>query len=212
MYRTAAAVAGVLLLALNGALHGVWTHRWEDWTEPRIQATAGRLAAVPLRVGEWVGEPVPGDPQELPEEVTGRGVTVRYVSRADGTAVVVYLAAAPTDAAIAHTPRVCYPAVGYSCPAPDLRVDDGGREFWMSSFAKTGAAVPTHLRVFWAWSDGRGWRVPANPGRTFRREPVLYKCYAVRYLADPDEPIDGDPCLRLLGELLPAVDGVLGGN
>lgn len=216
MYRAALAAA-VVLLAANGLLHGVWTHRWQGWSDARIQAAVGRLAAVPMTAGEWHGEPVANDTLDLPEEVVGRGVTVRYTHRTEKTAVLVYLACGPTDSVVAHTPTVCYPANGFACPAADGRagLPLPGRppaEFKVSAFSKTEGAVTAHLRVFWAWSDGTGWRTPDNPGRAFRANPVVYKCYAIRQPLTPDEPIDGDPCLALLGELLPAVDAAVTGN
>jgi hypothetical protein len=209
-----ATVIAVALLGLGGGLHGVWSHRWEDWSAPELRARAERIEAIPLQVGDWRGERIETDALTLPEELVGRGVSVRYTNRVDGSIVIVFLTCGPTDGLVSHTPRVCYPANGFTCPTEDVRVappaDPGapGAEFWASNFTQPGA-VPVHLRVLWSWSDGTGWRVPSNPHRTFRDSAVLYKCYAIRQVLTSDEPLEGDPALRLLSALLPQLDPVL---
>src|SRR4051794_32385722 len=107
MYRTVAVVA-VLLLALNGVLHGVWSHRWEPWSEATAAAAAARVEGIPLRVGDWEGERLETDPLTRLEEITGRDVTVRYTHRVDRTVVTVYLACGPTGGLLSHTPVACY--------------------------------------------------------------------------------------------------------
>jgi hypothetical protein len=205
------------LLSLGGGLHGVWSHRWEDWSAPALQARAERIEQIPLRVGDWTGERIKTDTMTLPEEQVGRGLSVRYTNKIDGSEVVVFLNCGPTDGVVSHTPRVCYPANGFACSREDLRIsppaEDGARsaEFWASHYTQTGqaGAVPVHLRVLWAWSDGTGWQAPGNPHRAFRSSTVLYKCYAIRPVRGADEPLEGDPGLRLLSALLPQLDPVL---
>jgi hypothetical protein len=216
MFRIAAAGA-VLLLAINGVLSGVWSHRWEAWSDAQAQAAADRIEAIPLEIGDWVGRRVETDPLTHPEEVVGRGVTVQYVNRTDGTAVNVYLACGPADGLISHTPQACYGANGFTWVPPNLRVspeagEEAASQFWVSNFVRTEAAVPTYLRVFWAWSDGGHWQTPDNPRRTFRRSPVITKCYVIRTLTTLDEPIEGDPCLRLMAVLLPRLDAIASAN
>jgi hypothetical protein len=146
--------------------------------------------------------------------LVGRGVTTRFVDQTDGTEVWVYVACGPTDSIVAHTPTVCYQANGYTWVGPDLRVRPPGDgqtdEFVVSNFSFAQATVPTHLRVFWAYSDGGGWTAPENPRRAFRHTPVLFKCYAIRRPVTPDEPIDGDACLRLMSVLLPRINEAVG--
>lgn len=210
-----ATTAAILLLAGNGVLHGVWTHRWEAWSDEAVRAAAARIEGVPLRVGDWDGRRVETDPLTHPEEMVGRGVTVQYANRADGTTATVYLSCGPTDGLVSHTPQACYGANGYTCVPPDLGVSPGPAaegpppQFWVSQFTRTGAATPLHLRVFWSWSDGTRWQTPGNPRRTFRRLPVINKCYVFRHVTSLDEPVDGDPCLRLLEVLLPHLDATL---
>ena len=209
------AVIAAALLALSGIAHGVWTHRWELWSAPAVQAKSDRIEQLPLRFGDWEGRRVETDALTLPEEKVGRGVSAEYVNRIDGTAVTVFLTCGPTDGLVSHTPRVCYPANGYTCPTADLRVSPpvvegaGAPEFWVSNFSKLDALSTTHLRVFWSWSDGSGWQVPGNARRTFRRHAAIYKCYVIRPVVTPDEPLDGDPGVRFLSTFLPQLDAAL---
>jgi hypothetical protein len=210
----------VVLLAVSGIVHGVWTHRWERWSAPVALARAERIEHIPLELDEWKGEPIKTDQEAFPEELVGHSVTIEYTNRADKSTVKVYLACGRTTELVAHTPRACYVANGYTCPTSDMRVavraippNEGVvGEFSVSNFSKPSPLEPgaqEHLRVFWAWSDGTGWRVPGNPERTFRHSPVIYKCYALRAVGAPDEPTDGDPAARLLAALVPQLDAVL---
>jgi hypothetical protein len=129
--------------------------------------------------------------------------------------VVVYLASGHMSTMKGHTPLQCYPANGYRVAVPEARVhpapgaDAAPPEFWAATFSQGEGAAPVHLRVLWAWKDGARWQAPDNLGRTFRASPFLYKCYAIRRVVTPDEPLDGDPAAELLKELLPRLDRVL---
>lgn len=212
MSRAALLAVPLLLIGAAGALHGLWSHRWDGWSDARSDEAAGRLARVPLQVGEWDGTVVPEAPHTLPEELVGRGVSVRYVRRTDGATVVAYVACGPTDACTGHVPTVCYPAIGYGRCPPDIRttvsLGEGGAggEFWVSGFKRAAGPSTTYLRVFWGYSDGGGWRTPDNPRRVYRQSPVLFKSYFIRELAAEDEPVEGDPALQLMALLLPRVD------
>jgi hypothetical protein len=219
MLRVSLILATVVLLVLGGVGHGLWTQRWSSLTEAAVHAAGDRLADVPLKVGNWDGHPVTIDDAALSEDLVGRNRAIRYVHRVSGNAVVVYLACGRPATMEGHTPLQCYPAHGYQTVVPETRVaplPEAGSsppQFWVATFAQGQAPVPVHLRVFWCWKDAGGWRAPDNPGRAFRTAPYLYKCYAVRPLASPEEPLEGDPCVDLFRELLPELSRVLdGGN
>jgi len=218
MLRTVLVVAGLLLVAFNGFVHGVWTQRWSGLTEAEVQAASDRLPNVPLKLASWDGHPVEIDAATLPEEMVGRNVTIRYVHRVSGHTVVVYLACGRPGALEVHTPLDCYPANGYNTVLRETRASIPGEtgppqaEFWTATFSQAQAPVPIHLRVFWSWKAAKGWQVPDNPGRAFRAAPFLYKCYAIRPLTTPEEPLEGDPCVDLLKELIPGMDEALAGG
>jgi hypothetical protein len=209
----------LLVLAGNGLLHGLWSHRWEGWRSASSQAAAARVEQIPLSVGDWEGVRVEEDLEATAGISTEfyQGVTVRYVNRNDGSTVLVFLSCGGTDDQVSHTPRVCYTVNGFECPRPDLRVsvpngDNPAQEFWASNFTRPSEVAPVHVRVFWALSDGSGWQVPPNPRRTYRRSAIVYKCYAIRRLTTLDEPLDGDPSIGLLSTLLPSLEPVLAGQ
>jgi hypothetical protein len=218
MYRLSLLLGAVLLLVVNGALHGLWTQRWSSLTEPAVQAAGDKLAGVPRKVGNWDGHPLETDEATLSEEKVGRNVTVRYVHRGSGNVVVVYLACGHTPTMAGHTPLECYPAHGYSITLPETRVrplpelGSNAPELWVAGFSKEDGPAPVHLRIFWAWGDSGPWRAPDNLGRTFRASPFLYKIYAIRQLTSPDEPLEGDPCADLFRELIPELSRALAGN
>ena len=212
MSRAALLAVPLLLVGANGLIHGLWSHRWEPWSDARSDEAAARLARVPLQIGDWDGTVLEPEPHSLPDELVGRGVSVRYVRRTDGAAVVAYVACGPTDACASHVPTVCYPAIGYNRCPPDIRTtaslgpDGAGGEFWVSGFKRTSGGAEVNLRVFWGYSDGTGWRTPDNPRRAYRRAPVLFKTYFIRSLSSENEPVEGDPALQLMALLLPRVD------
>jgi hypothetical protein len=214
MLRSIVYVSAVLLLIANGALHGLWTQRWSGLTEQQVQAAAERLACVPLKVGEWTGHRIETD-SSLAEEIVGKNIAVRYVNRVSGQAVLVYLACGNTAAMELHTPVDCYPSQGYRKAGAEQRVSllaNAGlnaSEFKSVNFSKGEAPAETHLRVFWSWKDAGSWRTPRNVGRAFRAAPYLFKCYAIRSLISPDEPLEGDPCTELLNDLIPELNRCL---
>jgi hypothetical protein len=213
MLRVSLALGAVAVLVVNGVVHGLWSQRWASVNEPLVQAAGDRLSKVPLKVGNWEGQPIPTDAATLPEEMVGRNVSIQYVHRVTGDVVVVFLASGHTSTMKGHTPMECYPANGYRVAVPQLRVHPDPEaspapEFWAATFSQTEPA-PVHLRVFWSWKDGARWRAPENLGRALRASPFLYKCYAIRRVVSPDEPLEGDPAAELLKELLKKLDPVL---
>ena len=62
---------------------------------------------------------------------------------------------------------------------------------------------PETLRIFWGWSNGGNFSVPDNPRMTFFRAPFLYKLYVVRRLTRTDDPLQNDPTVGFVRELLP---------
>jgi hypothetical protein len=168
-----------------------------------------------MKVGSWDGQPVTGDQATMPEEVVGRNVTVRYVNRTTGQTVLAYLACGHTQTMEVHTPLDCYPANGFRVATPEARVSPlpgagpDRPEFWTATFSQGESGTPVHLRIFWSWKGAGRWQAPDNPGRTFRRSPFLYKCYAIRQLVTPDEPLDGDPALDFLKDLTQELKNVL---
>jgi hypothetical protein len=137
-----------------------------------------------------------------------------YVNQKTGQAVSVLLMCGPFGPMSVHTPDVCYRAAGFDAVAPPARREvatEAGPpgEVRHAVFRKLESAVPRHLRICWSWSADGPFRAPDRPRVTFRGKPALYKLYVLREVAAPDEALDADPCLELLGRLLPAMERAL---
>jgi hypothetical protein len=216
MFRATLTLSAVLLLVLSGVVHGLWTQRWGGFTAAEAAAAAGRLHDVPLRVGAWDGHVVQISATTMPEEVVGHNVSIRYVHRVTGDVVLVYLACGPKAALAGHSPLQCYPAAGYKTSVPQTRVwplpepGPGGPDLSAATFSLGQPPAVTHVRVFWCWRSLTGrWQAPDNPWRTFRAEPLLYKCYVMRQPVSPEEPLSGDACMALFKDLAPELDRAL---
>jgi hypothetical protein len=214
MRQTLIVLATLLLLTLNGFVHGLWTQRWTGLTEAEVQAASDHLPKIPLKLGSWDGHRIEIAAATLPEEVVGRSIAVSYVHRVTGNMVIIYLACGRAQAMTLHTPTECYPDNGYKLVVPETRVSiplepAPDRPQFVTATFQSQSIVPVCVRVYWSWQADGGWVVPDNPGRSFRSAPFLYKCYAIRLLTTPDEPLKGDPCVDLLKELIPSLDQAL---
>ena len=81
-------------------------------------------------------------------------------------------------------------------------------EFFTSLFSRDETDGPSRLRIFWSFGASGDWTAPASPRLKFAREKVLYKLYVIRNVSEAT-PLRDDPCVRLLGELLPVLDRTL---
>src|SRR5690242_1787433 len=108
MKRLVPAAVAVALVVLSGVVHGFWTGRW---SAPPAGDVAGRLDAVALDLGDWQGQKLEPDARQVDGMA---GVLYRrYVNRATGSAVNVYLVCGRSGPVAVHTPDVCYGASGY---------------------------------------------------------------------------------------------------
>jgi hypothetical protein len=201
IFPIATALAAVLL---SGTVHGLWTDRWKLSDEPG--KSAAKLSQVALSLPDWEGQELPAKPAG----VTGvAGQLFReYQRRHDGRAVRVFLVCGRPGPVSVHTPDVCYGAGGYevisqakwSGPA---EAGSPEPELWTAQFRKTQASDQQCLRIFWSWNAAGPWQAPQDPRFAFARYPALYKLYVIRELSDMDEPVENDPCLDLMKQLLP---------
>ncbi len=212
MRRLLPVAAAVVVLLFSGLVHGVWTDRWA--AAPDLNEAVARMDALPLQLGDWEGEALPG--KGRPNGGLAGALARRYVHRASGRAVTVFLGCGRPGPVSIHTPDVCYAASGFEVDTPKefLLPNDSaarGAIFYTSRLVKTKAADKTELRIFWSWNAGGKWQVAENPRFAFVREQVLYKLYLLREAgtgANPG-PADAEPCLELMNVLLPALDRAL---
>jgi hypothetical protein len=209
---TALLCAGVV--AAQGFVAGRWTGRWG--ASERVREAAGRLAGLPSRCGEWEGRDLEVNPRhQAMAEVDG--CLLRSYSNVSGGVTLSLLVVCGRPGPIgSHTPDVCYRGAGYDLLTPqhEVSVDSGGgmARFWHADFRQRNTPIPRHLRIFWAWSDGRAWEAAEHPRLKFGTSPVLYKLYVVRELAVEGEPVESDPALAFLRRLLPVLEPAVSGQ
>ncbi len=195
---------GIAAILFSGGVHGVWTGRWQVSEEPGV--SAARLAQVALELGDWQGQAVETAAQQSPE-IAGC-LQRRYVNRLSGSTVTVFLVCGRPGPVSIHPPDACYRASGYQVRSPQKFVAaidalTPTPEFRVAHMLKTKAAEQTQLRVFWSWSATGTWQVPQDPRLTFARYPALFKLYLIRDVSSAGEPLEGDPCVDLMRQLLP---------
>jgi hypothetical protein len=202
----------VAVLVLSGALHGIWTDRWEPAGEALLTQAGLQLEDVPLRIGDWRGKN-----NVLEERAPSSIETIvsrQYSNRQNGNVVGVLLGCtSPRDMNRFHTPEQCYPSRGYLPPYPTIKhtinFDSGypPAEVFVSDYKNVKGPLTEYLRIFWAFSSKCDvWRAPDNPRLTFGRQRVLYKFYVTRQLDSLEEPVETDPCIDFLREFLPTFD------
>jgi len=205
-----ALVAGIAV-GVSGALHGVWTGRWDQASA--APAFGAALDQIPMQLGEWQGQALELDPREAAQYAAV--LYRRYVHQRTGTAVVVVLVAGRPGPVSIHSPDYCYPASGYSAAAwvPHKVAFDNARaaaEFKTALVTKNQAAGQTQLRVLWSWYADGTWSVPDNPRLAFARERCLYKVHVVREASPSEDGLENDPCGDLVRDLLVAFQRQVG--
>jgi hypothetical protein len=213
MKRTFPLFAALALLTAGGLVHGLWTERWHR--RPDVGQAAERLAGCPVSVGEWQGEEMALDQEELRQARVAGHWARRFTHKRSATTVSAILLCGQAGPMAVHTPEVCYRGAGYELTTPPTkcRVALGpGRppaEAWGGKFRKFEANVPTYLCVFWTWYGNDGWEAADYPRLKFARARVLYKLYLLRELPSNAERLSDDPCLDFLKQLLPALEPFL---
>ena len=198
--KTAATLAAVVLLLAAGALHGVWSERWNRSED--LERAAALVADVPLRVGDWEGKDVQPDADEF-DRAGARAFWMRsYVHARTKASVLAILMCGRAGKMAVHTPEVCYRGAGYELfdtPAATPFGESG--TLFAADFSKP-ADSAAGLRLYWAWNAGDGWQAPTNPRWEFRGRPFLYKLYVASDLRQQgNRPTS--PAQDFLNELLP---------
>lgn len=207
MTRIFPTVTAALALIACGAVHGLWTNRWQLSDEPA--QSAAKLRQVSLTLGDWEGE-VGG--AHLGKDMAG-ALYHRYRHRQSGQIVTVFIVCDRPGPVSIHTPDVCYEAVGYEVTKPARftppAAGGAGPTFWTARFhKKRGADGANDLRIFWSWNAGQGWQAADDARLAFARFPALFKLYVIHETAGDDSLADG-PALDLMKQLLPELQRTL---
>jgi hypothetical protein len=192
-----------------GVGYGLATDRWGASDE--LSQALGGLGRVPATFGDWVGEDVPFEAEDMARVGIKGSVFRRYRHVRTGEVVSFLLVCGRGGPISVHTPDVCYAGAGYRQVADERKKsvesgEDRKEEFWVARFGKRGGVVPTQLEVYWAWSrDGRTWQAPENPRLTLARSAALYKLYVVREFVPETRFETKDSCQEFLRRALPVI-------
>lgn len=214
MSRALPVLVGLAVLLAAGLVHGLWTDRWRP--SPALAEAKALLDSLPADLGPWKGREVEQDPEMLELAGAAAHYSRSFIDPQTGDSVLVILLVGRASRMVVHRPEHCYSAAGFELAGKPERttVEPPGvapAEMFTGLFTRDEATGPTRLRIFWSFfAPSSGWSAPANPRLSFAQEKVLYKLYVLRGVTRPKEPIKNDPCVRLLGELLPVLDRALG--
>ncbi len=212
MSRVLPVLIGILVLVTTGLVHGWWTDRWHPSNE-LLQATQ-RLNQLPTQLGDWKSEEHLQDPQVLEMAGAVGHYSRTFVDPRSGSRVLVILLVGKAARMAVHRPEHCYTAAGYRMTGSPIQVkiQPNGHavsEFDTALFTRDDPGGPNQMRIFWSFGSSHGWSVPSSPRWKFAQERVLYKLYVLRNVAGDPGPIIQDPCIQVLGELLPAFERTL---
>ena len=199
----------VLLVASIGVVHGVYTDRWG--ASGHLERALTGLPRIPLQMGDWTGEEVPHDAEELSRAGIKGGVFRRYTNSRTRETVSVLVVCGRGGPLSVHTPDICYGGAGYRQleveKRKELQIADGTRHsFKVARFIKPGDVIPTQLEIYWTWSrDGDAWQAPENPRFVLARSPALFKMYVLREFFPKSRAESLPSCESFLNETLPVI-------
>lgn len=208
-YGLAPILVCLLLVASLGVVHGVYSDRWGQSGQLE-QALAG-LPRVPAKFGDWVGEDVPYDAEDMVRAGIRGSVYRRFKNVRTGELVSVLLVCGRGGPISVHTPDVCYAGAGYrlmgTAQQREIETSDGHKAAFSSArFGKATGVVPSHLEIYWTWSrDGVLWQAPENPRLSLARAPALFKLYVVSEVSMNERSATRDSCDRFLRQALPTI-------
>jgi Protein of unknown function (DUF3485) len=202
-------LVSIVLVASLGVVHGVYTDRWGP--SGKLEQAVGGLSRLPSQLGDWTGEDVPHDAEELARAGIRGGVFRKYTNTRTRETVSFLIVCGRGGPISVHTPDICYAGAGYRQlekeQVSDVEIADGTKHsFKIARFVKPGAVVPAQLEIFWSWSrDGVVWQAPENPRLVLARSPALYKIYVVREFMPKSRGESVPSCETFLRQALPAI-------
>lgn len=204
MGRILVIVIACSMLVGSGVVHGIWTDRWSEQAD--LAEAAQQLDKLPMTIGNWHASNV--EMERDPNSGLAGMIARRYVHAGTGKSVTLFLACGRSGAVCTHTPDVCYAGNGYEVEKPTRfpltsTTAEAPPEFWTARFVKERSTGKMNLRIFWSWHGSDSWKIADNPRLTFAGEKVMHKLYLIREMLQTDEPLEGDPCVEFMREVLP---------
>lgn len=215
MIRLVLLLCSAVLLAASGVTHRIWSGTWSINNQPQVFAE--RLTQVPTSIRDWYGSDTKVDTKQMEHAEAVGWLSRRYVQRGTGAEVSVFIICGRPGPVSVHTPDICYGGLGFQVAGSikphhydgEEQTNTPPADFFWANFEKTDAVVPQHLRIYWSWKAGPGWRAPKNQRMTFGGEKALYKLYIVYRPAPGAQLKEHDPCLDFMNDFLPVVEKTL---
>ncbi len=108
-------LVAALVFVLGGGVAYRMTFAWLNRAPETIPLPAGTLAAVPMQIGDWVGEDVPLSESIIRVADVDDYLCRNYRNRVDGSLVAVFVAyGVRARDLVPHRPEVCYPGNGWT--------------------------------------------------------------------------------------------------
>lgn len=208
----------VVMMAVCTVLQGRWSERWGSPVSPTLDEWTSRLDQVPLEFGDWKGQEVTGNPEQLKASGAVGGVGRAYKNRETGDAVSVFLVCGTSRKVTAHTPDKCYVAAGFrmGVESPEtVNLEAGASQqaqFFTAPFQKSEQIESQRLRILWAWSADGKWIAPGT-GTTHKialaQYPALYKLYVFSDCKEMDQSVQQTACDEFVKDFMPVLNKVL---
>lgn len=213
MLRNLPILCTLVLLIASGVSNRLWTGTWKFSDEPG--RSASRFADVPSSIGEWVGADLEVDTKQLERAEAVGYLCRRYIHRATGAEVSVFILCGRPGPISVHPPTICYQGIGFQVAGKEAHynvdgdADTPSADFYWANFVKPDPALPEQLRIYWAWKAGRGWQAPKYARFTFGGAQALYKMYITCRAAPGADLPDRDPCQDFMRDFLPELEKAL---
>ncbi len=209
------------LLVLAGA------HRyWRDWyfqsLAQKSEVSPFPLKDFPRHLNQWKSDADKDESLE-PDIVWISGAKdylVRtYVDEESGPTAVVMIIYGPATKVFAHTPDVCYPAIGCKPEGSPTRIDiprtgtADKAHFLKENFVKYKPGERDYREVYHSFRNAGEWDVNMyRKYKTFRYNPGMYKVQ-VQIQGSSSETNNGDdPVIQLLTSIVRELDQYASGN
>lgn len=205
------AIASVFLVGTG--LVRVWQDRRFEGVEVLSIAPMFPLTEIPTDLQGWTaqeGAEATLDPQVARIAGSTDSLIRNYVDKRTGVVVTVLVLYGRADQVVAHTPEVCYPAIGYQLAEniTDAILTIGGTpsRFRSTVYAKQGASLERQ-EVFYAFRHHGVWS-PEVPGnwRKLRNSPAVFKVQVQRRAGDHERRHLFNPTQQFLSAFLPQLE------
>lgn len=214
------AAVTVVLIAIGTWREAVYSDRFTS-SSVTAEEFGKRFAAVPEKVGPWVGTDTDEQSETLEQAGAVNHVSRTYVNGETGQRVDLWLIVGHAREICRHTPDICYPSHGFAQLGSRLkhRIEPPGEKpasFYTAKFRDESAlGGQQRTRVFWAWNgnnpekDQTDWEAPDYQKLHFGNNTALYKMYFTSNMQAVDEPVEDSVAIDFAKLMIPEVNRAL---